>query len=361
MKDKKKDILRKRLDSVKSAMNKGQAEGILITKDENKNYMSMFYSSAFYILITRSKNYLITDFRYKEAALELEYLYEIIITNADYSLFDFLKELNLKVIGLEFKTATIDFYAAVERNLPDADIISFDGVIENIRAVKDADEIEKIAKAEEIGDKAFSYILNEIKPGATEKEIAFKLEMKMRELGAEKLSFDTICVSGVRTSMPHGHPGNNTIEKGDFVTMDFGCVYEGYCSDMTRTVAIGHASEEQRRVYDIVLRAQTEVCRILKAGMTGAQADAVARDIITAEGFGDCFGHGLGHGVGLEIHEAPTANPKSSEILKENMLVTIEPGIYIPQKFGIRIEDLSVITNSGIINLTKSEKELIII
>jgi len=356
-----KNILKKRLDAVKAKLSGHDADAFLVTKTENKNYLSMFYSTSFELLITPEDNYIITDFRYAEAASELEPLYKVVVTAPQYSLMDFLAEQRLKSIGLEFKMATIDFYAELDEKMPWMDIVPFDGLIEDIRVIKDAGELASIAHAEKIGDMAFSYILDEIRPGVSEKEIALKLELKMRELGAEKLSFDTIVVSGVRSSLPHGHPSEKLIETGDFVTMDFGCVYNGYCSDMTRTVAVGKVSAEQRRVYDIVLRAQKAVCDGLTAGLAAKDADAIARDIITAEGFGDCFGHGLGHGVGLEIHEAPTANPRSKEILKENMLVTVEPGIYIPGKFGVRIEDLSVITNSAIINLTESVKELIIL
>ena len=234
-------------------------------------------------------------------------------------------------------------------------------MLEEIRAVKDDTELSAIAMAEKIGDRAFSYILGEIKPGVSEKEIALKLELKMRELGASGLSFDTIVVSGERTSMPHGEPSDKLIENGDFVTMDFGCIFNGYCSDMTRTVAVGSVTDEQRDIYNVVLRAQKTTCDAIKAGMKGSEVDAVARKIISDAGYGECFGHGLGHGVGLEIHEAPTANTRSEEILKPKMLVTIEPGIYIPKKFGVRIEDLSIVTENGIINLTGSEKELIIL
>ncbi len=356
-----KEILEKRLAAAKAKLSEHEAEAFLVTKTENKNYLSMFYSTSFELLITQDTNYIITDFRYVEAARELEPLYTVVMTDPQFSLMDFLAKQQIRTLGLEFKVATIDFYAQLDEKMPWMDIVPFDGVIEDIRVIKDATELANIAHAEKIGDMAFSYILGEIKPGVSEKEIALKLELKMRELGAERLSFDTIVVSGERSSMPHGHPSDKLIEVGDFVTMDFGCVYNGYCSDMTRTVGVGKVSEEQKRVYDIVLRAQKAVCAGITAGLAASDADAIAREIIAAEGFGQYFGHGLGHGVGLEIHEAPTANPRSKEILKENMLVTIEPGIYIPGKFGVRIEDLSVVTNSDIINLTESEKELIIL
>ena len=354
-------VLEKRLASLKEKLSQHEADAFLVTKTENKNYLSMFYSTSFDLVITPDRNYIITDFRYVEAARELEPLYTVVMTDPKFSLMDFLAQQKFSSLGLEFKVATIDFYAQLDEKMPWMDIVPFDGVVEDIRIIKDAGELANIAHAEKIGDMAFSYILDEIRPGVSEKEIALKLELKMRELGAERLSFDTIVVSGERSSMPHGHPSEKLIEIGDFVTMDFGCVYNGYCSDMTRTVAVGKVSEEQKRVYDIVLRAQMAVCDGITAGMAASDADAIARDIIAAEGFGEYFGHGLGHGIGLEIHEAPTANPRSKEILRENMLVTIEPGIYLPGKFGVRIEDLSIVTNSAIINLTKSAKELIIL
>ena len=279
-----KEILQKRLDAVKAKLSGHEAEAFLVTKTENKNYLSMFYSTSFELLITPEENYIITDFRYAEAARELEPLYTVIVTEPHYSLMDFLTEQRIKVMGLEFKVATIDFYAQLDEKMPWMDIVPFDGLIEDIRVIKDATELAHIAHAEKIGDMAFSYILGEIKPGVSEKEIALKLELKMRELGAEKLSFDTIVVSGVRSSLPHGHPSEKLIETGDFVTMDFGCVYNGYCSDMTRTVAVGKVSEEQKRVYDIVLRAQKAVCDGITAGLPAKDADAIARNIITAEG-----------------------------------------------------------------------------
>lgn len=358
----KKRLLEERLAAFRAAISSEGIEAAIVTKEENKYYLSMFHSTSYEIVVDSEKAYLLTDFRYAEAASALDGVYEVIITNANYSILEFLKERGYSNVGLEFKNATIDYYARIESALPEeAAIISFDGMLEEIRAVKDDTELSSIAMAEKIGDQAFSYILGEIKPGVSEKEIALKLEMKMRELGASGLSFDTIVVSGERTSMPHGEPSDKLIENGDFVTMDFGCVFNGYCSDMTRTVAVGSVTDEQRKVYDIVLNAQKTTCDAIKAGMKASEVDAVARKIISDAGYGECFGHGLGHGVGLEIHEAPTANPRSSEILKPKMLVTIEPGIYIPKKFGVRIEDLSIVTENGIINLTGSEKDLIIL
>ena len=198
-------------------------------------------------------------------------------------------------------------------------------------------------------------------PGEPGEEYTLRLELKMRELGASGLSFDTICVSGVRSSMPHGEPSDKLIEKGDFVTMDFGCIYHGYCSDMTRTVAVGSVTDKQRRVYETVLEAQRAAAEVMKPGVRAADVDKAARDVIDQAGFKGCFGHSLGHGTGLEIHETPFASPVSRDVLQAGMTLTDEPGIYIPGEFGVRVEDLCAITENGIINFTESEKELIIL
>ena len=228
-----------------------------------------------------------------------------------------------------------------------------------LRAVKDEGEIEKLARAEQIGDEAFSYILTQIKPGITELEIAAKLEYYMKSHGAQEKGFDTIAASGLHSAMPHAVPSEKVLEKGDFLTLDFGCKYQGYCSDMTRTVVIGKANEKQKEIYKIVLEAQEAALAGLRAGMTGAEGDALARKVIEEAGCGDYFGHGLGHSVGLEIHEKPALSPKDQTILRPGIIETVEPGIYIPGLGGVRIEDMTVITENGIKNLTSSPKELI--
>lgn len=227
--------------------------------------------------------------------------------------------------------------------------------------IKTPDEIVRLLKAEAIGDKCFEYILEFIKPGMSELQVSDEIERILRGLGAEGLAFPTICVSGERTNLPHGEPSEKIIEEGDLLTMDFGAVYQGYCGDMTRTIGIGSLTEEQKHVYDVVLKAQLASLDICKAGVTCADADKAARDIIESCGFGEYFVHTTGHGVGQEVHEAPRLALNSDDVLRENMAVTIEPGIYIPDKFGVRIEDLAIITDFGIINATNSVKNLIII
>lgn len=231
----------------------------------------------------------------------------------------------------------------------------------DVEMVKTPDELLKIMKAEAMGDMCFSHILEYIRPGMTELEVADEIERTLRSYGAEGLSFPTICVSGVNTTQPHGEPTDKVIENGDFVTMDFGAIVDGYCGDMTRTIGIGQLSEEQRHVYDVVLRSQLAGLAACKAGVRCRDVDAVSRNIITDAGYGDYYIHGTGHGVGREVHEAPVLNAKSDDVLEEFMPVTVEPGIYIPDKFGVRIEDLAIITEFGIINIVQSPKNLIII
>ncbi len=235
------------------------------------------------------------------------------------------------------------------------------GSINTCRMVKDDAELARLAKAEAIGDAAFSYILDRLKPGITEAEIALELEFFMKRQGASRLSFDTIAASGPNSSMPHAQVTNRRVEKGDFVTMDFGCVYQGYCSDMTRTVAVGTPTEEMKKVYQIVLDANLRAMDSIREGVRCSEIDAAARDYIRDCGYGAYFGHGLGHGVGLDIHEEPRFSPKCDVITRENMVITDEPGIYLPGRFGVRIEDLVVVKKDGFETLSRSDKKLIIL
>lgn len=341
------------------------ADGALITSDINRRYFTGMKSSAGMLLIFKECAYLIIDFRYIEKArntvknctvMEQENLTEQINS--------LMKKHNAKSLAVESMDMTLSRMSFLEKKFPDIEFIKSDELSNNIydmRTIKSAEEIEKIHKAQEIAEKAFDEILGFISLGVTEREIALKLDSCMLENGAEGLSFETIALAGANTSMPHGVSGNYKVKNGDFVLMDFGAVYDGYHSDMTRTVCVGQPSEKMGKIYDIVLKAQLEALKKVKSGITGSELDGYARDIIDESGYGDFFGHSLGHGVGMEIHEFPTASSKSETILKENMVVTVEPGIYLPGEFGVRIEDFVVVTENSHQNLTNCPKKLIIL
>ncbi|MGN1481834.1 M24 family metallopeptidase [Porcipelethomonas sp.] len=341
------------------------ADGALITSDINRRYFTGMKSSAGMILKFKECSYLIIDFRYIEKARNTVKNCTVIEQeNLSEQIRELMKRHNAKSLAVESMDMTVHRLHFFEEKFPEIEFIKSDELSNNIydmRTVKTPEEISKIRKAQGIAEKAFIEILDFIREGVTEREIALKLDSCMMENGAESMSFETIALAGANTSMPHGVPGSYKVKKGDFVLMDFGAVYDGYHSDMTRTVCVGEPSDKMKQVYNIVLDAQLTALDRVKAGITGKKMDSYARDIIEAAGFGECFGHSLGHGVGMEIHEFPTASSKSETILKENMVVTVEPGIYIPGEFGVRIEDFVVVTENSHENLTKCPKKLIIL
>jgi Xaa-Pro aminopeptidase len=355
------NTLKNRISKIKEALKVKKTEAFLVTKPENKFYISGFSSSNYYILLTESKDYLLTDFRYIEAAKSLSDTFEIVKIDNENTALKFIQEKSFETLGIEYKSVTFDFYNEIKKIAKVAKTIPCDNIIEEIRTIKEAWELDKITQAAEIANQGFIHILDFIKPGVTEKQIAMELEFFLKRNGADALSFDTIIASGKNGALPHAIPSNKEVENGDFVTMDFGVLLDHYCSDMTRTIAVGRVSEKQKEVYNVVLRAQETSLSEVKVGVSTASLDSIARNIINDAGYGEYFGHGLGHGVGLEIHEAPTLNQSSKETIKANMLVTIEPGIYIPEAFGVRIEDLAIVGESDIIILTKVDKKLIII
>ena len=338
----------------------GEDEAVFISSYPNIFYYSGFRSDDAYLLISHDKRYIVTDSRYtiqaKEQAPDFE-LYDI--KSGFEKLFSRISE---RVIGIEEEEIQLKQYKSLKRKLGRRqEFVEMQKNINSLRRIKDEDEIRRIAAAEQIGDAAFEYVLPKIRAGITEREIALELEFFMKKQGASALSFDTIAASGVRSAMPHGLASDKVIENGDFLTLDFGCVYEDYCSDMTRTVAVGSVSERQREIYDVVLKAQLAAINAAKAGRTCSFVDGVARKIISDAGYGKNFGHGLGHSVGIEIHESPSFSPKCNDVLKNGHVITVEPGIYIEGFGGVRIEDLIVIQNDEAVNLTSSPKELIIV
>ena len=320
-------------------------------------------SSAGTILAFRDKAYLIIDFRYIEKARASVKNAEVIEQKALCSqIIQLLKEHSASSMAIESHTMTVSELSKFKKAIPNIEFVDSDLLSNSIaamRIIKDENEIKNVKKAQEIAETAFDDILKFIKPGVTEREIALELDRCMLKNGAEALSFETIALSGTNTSMPHGVPSDKQVKDGEFVLMDFGAVYNGYHSDMTRTVCIGKPSEEMEKVYNVVLSAQTACLEEAHAGMTGSELDKIARDIIDDAGYGDFFGHSLGHGVGMEIHEAPNAAPLNKNILKSGAIVTVEPGIYIPGKFGVRIEDFVILTENGNVNLTKCAKNII--
>ena len=354
----------RKIDKLKNSHQDG-ADCAVISSDINRRYFTGMKSSAGTLLVFRDAAYLIIDFRYIEKAQKTVTDCDVILQGRLYEqLLELMKKHGAKTAAIESDTVTVSQLADMKKRLADVEIISDDRlstVIKNMRIIKTADEIEKIKAAQLIAEKAFDEVLNFIKPGVTEKEIALTLDFYMLRNGAEALSFDTIALSGKNTSLPHGVPSDKKVCGGEFVLMDYGAVVDGYHSDMTRTVCVGSPSEKMTEIYNIVLKAQEESLNGAKSGMEAKQLDKIARDIIASAGYGENFGHSLGHGVGMEIHEAPNASPSSDEILRENMVVTVEPGIYIPDEFGVRIEDFIVIKHENSLNLTSCNKKLICI
>ncbi len=343
---------------------KNSHEAILIHSPENRRYFTGFPSSDGYLVVTKDDAVLFADSRYIEAAQKNASCRALLVTKASVEIKEYLKDKGILKAYTERERITVsmaDFFKTAFLPCRVTPSKKLENKINELRMVKTAEEIQCIKKAQQIAEDAFEHILTFIKPGVTEKQIALELDFYMLSHGAEALSFETIAVTGKKTSMPHGVPDDTIVENGDFITMDFGAVYKGYHSDMTRTVAVGNVSAEQRKIYEIVLSAQKASLEILKKGVSCKDADAAARDIITGAGYGDFFGHGTGHGVGIEIHELPNLSPRSDSILQVGNVVTVEPGIYIPNKFGVRIEDMALITEDGFENLTNTPKELIIL
>jgi len=340
-------------------MKESQIEAFVIFKFVNVTYITGFTGDDSAAFVTSDKAIFITDARYTEQAANQVKGFEI--KEHKHGIKEILKEYveNLKISRLAFEGSLSYKQYSDLKDFLGIELVMANDLIETLRMTKDESEIENIKKAQDITDKAFSHILNFIKVGMSERDVALEMEFYMKKLGAQDLSFDTIVASGKRSSLPHGVASNKIIEKGDLVTLDFGCKYNGYCSDMTRTIIMGKATEKQREIYNIVLEAQENAIKHIKAGVTGKEGDNYARSIIEKKGYGKYFGHSLGHGVGLEVHESPSLSFKNEEPLKQNSIVTVEPGIYISDFGGVRIEDMVLLKEDKVINLTNSPKQLI--
>ncbi|WP_419775393.1 aminopeptidase P family protein [Ignavigranum ruoffiae] len=352
----------KRIEKVREYLAKEQLDGIWVSSSKNLRYLANFTGSAGEVIITADKAYFITDFRYTEQAGQQAKGFEIVIHKGDLyqSLADIMTKDGIKKLAIEADELSLSLYRKVADIFP-AELIETQNVIENIRLIKDEAELEILKEACKITDEAFDHILTFIKPGVSEIAVANELEHFLKGKGAEGMSFDTIVASGVRSAMPHGVASEKLIEQGDMVTLDFGCYYKGYSSDITRTIAVGEVDPKLKEIYQIVLDAHLKVIAEAKAGMTGKEIDAIARDYITEKGYGEYFGHSTGHGLGLDVHEQPAVSVRGENVILENMVITDEPGIYIAGLGGVRIEDDLIIHKDGVESINRSAKELIIL
>ena len=354
-----------RIEKIRSKLNDYEIDALLLVSPVNRQYASGFHSYDGVVLIMKDGAYLFVDSRYIEAAqLTAEgFTVELIDTRNTYKVrvSEALKKHGCTCVGFEDKSMSFAEYNKYSTEIVNLPMKPASALMNELRRTKDEKEIENLIAAQRIAERAFDEVLEIIKPGMTEREVAAELIYRMLRNGAENISFDPIVVTGSKTSMPHGVPGDKKIERGDFITMDFGCVYKGYCSDMTRTVAVGHVSDEMKTVYNIVLEAQLAGIAAAKAGMKGREIDTAARKVIEDAGYRQYFGHGFGHGVGLEIHEDPNAGAVSEAVMEPGAVISAEPGIYLPGRFGVRIEDVIIIKENGCENITKAKKELIVL
>ena len=338
-------------------------DAMLLNSEPGEYYAVGFHGEG-NVVVTAQGCFYFTDSRYIEAANHLITGAEIAMTGRSRNYRAMVQEVvdrcRIRKLGFEEGYLSVADYNLWKEGLT-AELVPAQKLVDALRAAKDDGEIALMTKAQEITDRAFSEILKFIQPGMTEQEIAAKLQYDMLRFGAEKMSFDPIVVSGPNGSLPHGIPSAKQVQQGEFITMDFGCKYGGYCSDMTRTVAVGSVTEEMRTVYETVLAAQKAGIAAARAGVTGRDVDGAARKVIADAGYGDFFGHGFGHGVGVEIHEAPTASSVGDKPLPAGAVISAEPGIYLPGKLGVRIEDVIVLTEDGCENLTRAPKELLVL
>ncbi len=337
-------------------------DAILLTSGENTRYASSFHFTDGAVVVTREKGFVITDSRYIEAAKNEVKGLEVVMRDGNMSMSAWVKKAieGCSVIAAEEDSLSHAMWQYWEGVLG-LSLQRGQKIMDSLRAQKSQWEVECITAAQRIAESALDEVLGLIRPGMKETEIAAELTYRMMLHGGEGNSFEPICVSGAKSSMPHGVPGDNVIKEGDFVTMDFGCLKYGYCSDMTRTVAVGHVTPEMEKVYNTVLEAQLAGIAVARPGVPGADIHNAAAKVIADAGYGEYFGHGFGHSLGLLIHEAPGAAPGNKEPMPEGAVISAEPGIYLPGRFGVRIEDMLYLTGDGNVNLTRAPKQLIIL
>ncbi|MGB9804014.1 M24 family metallopeptidase [Desulfofundulus sp.] len=334
-------------------------DAFLVMRPENLFYLSGFTGSAGALVVTERQVYLMVDFRYFEQAREQCSFCQVV--GFQGSLYEALAE-RLPHWGVERLGCEGDFLSykqviTLQEKLENIPVAPLHGLVEELRQVKDREEIELLSRAVALADRAFEHILDCLKPGVTEWDVAVELECFMRRLGASKSAFDTIVASGPRGALPHGVASHRVIRAGEMVTMDFGCLYGGYNSDLTRTVVLGSPHPRQQEIYDLVLAAQRAALAAVRAGVKACEVDRAAREVIASAGYGENFGHSTGHGVGLAVHEEPSVSQKSEVVLQPGMVITVEPGIYLPGWGGVRIEDMVVVEEQGCRILTSAPKD----
>ncbi len=350
---------------LENLLNEHQIDAAIITKKSNIRYFSGFTSEDGILLIHPGARYLITDFRYIEQG-EIQSPNFQVIDAPGAKTAPFIKEtltnIGAKKVWFEDNATSFRTYSTYKGALmEDIQLIPDQDVISSLRIIKSPEEVNYIREASALSDKGFLHIIDYIKPGISELDLALELEFFLRKNGSEGLAFSIIAASGKNGSLPHAEPSGKKLENGEFITFDFGSKIGGYCSDMTRTVSLGEPDDKLREIYEVTLQAQLNALEVMGPGKTGIEVDKEARDYIQSKGYGEYFGHGLGHGVGLDVHEAPTLSVRGDKILEPGMVVSCEPGIYLPGKGGVRIEDLVVIKDEGFENLVSSPKELIIV
>lgn len=333
-----------------------EKEGILVSDPKNAFYFSGITSSNIHLYITKDKAYLLTDFRYQQAAEANEAGFLVL---SEGSLVSKLKEVITEdTVYIEQQYLTVHFYKMLLDHFPHTEFPNVKSMIMDLRLIKDEEELSIMKKAQSISDMAYSEMLSFVKEGVSELELRAELDYRMLRYGAQKPSFDTIVLFGPHAALPHGEPKGRTLAKGDMMLFDFGCLYEGYCSDVTRTVFFGEPSQKARHAYETVLTAHYMARDMIAVGKACADADKVARDYIEKQGYPGAFGHSLGHGVGVKVHEHPTLGQSSTEIFQNGMVFSVEPGIYLPHEFGIRIEDTYYLENDTLHSTTTLDKTL---
>jgi Xaa-Pro aminopeptidase len=355
-----------RLIRLRETLDSRDLDGMLVGSSANRRYLSGFTGSDGWLIVTKQKACLAVDFRYVEQAKKESADFESIYIKGDISswLPEFIKNLAIKRLGIEADHVSVATYQSICSIPPGSEnqlqIIPVKSIVESLRMTKDSSELEFIKKAAAIADAAMLFVSSHLRAGITEKQLSWELECFMRQDGSEAMPFEIIVASGPNAALPHAQPSDKLIATGEPVTIDLGARYNGYCSDMTRTFIIGKPDSQFDNIYNVVLAAQMTGLSIIESGMVAGEADRLIRGMIDKAGYGERFGHGLGHGVGLEVHEPPRLGSQSDEILSDNMVFTVEPGIYIPGWGGVRIEDTVTLENGKLVRLTHASKEALI-